>query len=80
LEVLVRNRLCGLPGASVRRVGANVLEVTIPRNEEVARVLRQRTVELAHFDDLPFYLDGEPCLQALGSGESPTEVVVTVVA
>lgn len=80
LEVLVRNRLCALPGATLRRVRANVLEVTIPRTEAVARVLRRSTVDLACFDDVSFYLNGEPCLQALGSGESPDAVVVTVVA
>lgn len=79
IEVQVRNRLVQLPGVRLRRLRANVWEVTIPRSAEVARCLHVRSVELSSFDDLVFYLDGEPCLQAVGSAEQPEVVVVTVV-
>lgn len=77
VEIVHRNRFVALPGATARRTRANAWEVTIPKSEAVAKLLR-KAVSASAFDGVTFAIDGEESVHALGSAEDRQAVRVTV--
>ena len=77
VELLVRGRFIELPDATLRQHVGNALSITIPLSPERLRRVR-RGAQAEDWDGAIFCVDGEECEPAMGSGEGPKSVTVTV--
>lgn len=77
IELLVKGRFRPVPGAVAKQVGSNVVQVRVPKSEEVRRLLRS-LVSPEAFDEAVWLVGEEESIQSVGAGEDASSVEVTV--
>ncbi|MEZ4322270.1 MAG: hypothetical protein R3F61_32655 [Myxococcota bacterium] len=77
VAVLVKGRYETLAGARTKSVGPNVLEIEIPMTPEIMKRTR-RGGQAEDWDGAMFLVNDVEAEPAVGSGETPTSVRVTV--
>ena len=77
IQVLHRNHFVEIRSAALKKLAGNCWEVSIPVDDPVhKRVRRPATAE--GWDGAVFLIDDKESEPAVGSGESPREIRVTV--
>ena len=77
-ELLSRGRFVSVPGLTAAHTGPNVLQIRVPKTDEVRRLLRfPLTPE--RFDDATWALGDDESVQSLGSADHADYIEVTAI-
>ncbi len=76
VQILVKGRFWPIPGAKIREIAPNAVEITIPLSPDLKKRTR-RGEQAEDWDGAVFLVDDEESEPAVGSGQKNGSVMVT---